>query len=145
MLASPGLTVVTPRAYRALLLAPAAAADGAAGDGESARSAAGPDGGAPAPASSPAPLKGGWATLLTRIDAEEGLMPPDGAVMVNAVDMFKSRAAAPGEVPELYGMPIPASVNAVIAIADTPSLDVTAEFKTEAPAQQWEAQWPTVR
>ena len=31
-----------------------------------------------------------WATLLTRIDAEEGLMPPDGAVMVNAVDIFKS-------------------------------------------------------
>ena len=72
-------------------------------------------------------------------------MPPDGAVIVNAVDMFKSRAPAPGEAPELYGMPIPASVNAVIAIADTPSLDVTAEFKTEAPARQWEAQWPTIQ
>jgi len=145
MLASPGLTVVTPRAYRALLLAPAAAADGAAGDGESARSAAGPDGGAPAPASSPAPLKGGWATLLTRIDAEEGLMPPDGAVMINAVDIFKSRAPAPGEPPVLYGMPVPAAINAVIGIADAPFLDVVAQFKTEAPAQQWEANWPTMQ
>ena len=72
-------------------------------------------------------------------------MPPDGAVMVNAVDMFKSRAPAPGEPPVLYGMPIPAAINAVIGIADAPYLDVIAEFKTDAPAQQWEAQWPTVQ
>ena len=135
MLAAPGLTVVTPRAYRALLLAPAAPPDGGVAEGT------GPDGGAP----SASGFKGGWATLLTRIDAEQGLMPPDGAVMVNAVDMFKSRAPAPGEAPELYGMPIPAAINAVIGIADTPSLDVTAEFKTDAKAQQWETQWPTVQ
>ena len=72
-------------------------------------------------------------------------MPPDGAVMVNAVDIFKSRAPAPGEPPVLYGMPIPASVNGVIAIADSPSLDIVAEFKTEAPAALWETQWPTVQ
>ena len=42
-------------------------------------------------------------------------------------------------------MPIPAAINAVIGVADSPSLDVSAEFKTEAPAQQWEAQWPTVQ
>jgi hypothetical protein len=142
MLAAPGLTVVTPRAYRALLLAPAAPPDGGVAEGT------GPDGGASgvsAGAASASAMKGGWATLLTRIDAEEGLMPPDGAVMVNAVDMFRSRAAAPGEAPELYGMPIPAAINAVIGIADAPSLDVTAEFKTDAPAKQWEAQWPTVQ
>ncbi|HXU04584.1 MAG TPA: hypothetical protein VN903_26660 [Polyangia bacterium] len=138
VLAAPGLTVVTPRAYRALLLAPAASpgeSGPTGGEGD------GPDGGATAP---PA-LKGGWATLLTRIDAEEGLMPADGAVMVNAVDIFKSRAPSPGEPPELYGMPIPAAINGVIGIADAPYLDVTAEFKTEAPAQQWETQWPTVQ
>lgn len=138
MLATPGLTVVTPPAYRALLLAPAAPADGGVAEG------AGPDGGAPG-ARPAASSKGGWATLLTRIDAEEGLMPPDGAVMVNAVDMFKARAPEPGEAPQLYGMPIPASINAVIGIADAPSLDVTAAFKTEAPAQQWEAQWPALQ
>ena len=66
-------------------------------------------------------------------------MPPDGAVMVNAVDIFKSRAPAPGEPPMLYGMPIPAAINAVVGIADAPFLDIVAEFKTEAPAQQWEA------
>ena len=43
--------------------------------------------------------------MLTRIDAEEGLMPPDGAVMINAVDVLKSRAPTPGEPPILYGMP----------------------------------------
>src|SRR5499427_3456521 len=141
VLAAPGLTVVTPRAYRALLLAPASSPDGGAGDGNGARAAAVPDAGAPGASA----LKGGWATLLTRIDAEEGLMPPDGAVMVNAVDIFKSRAPAPGEPPVLYGMPIPAAVNAVIGIADQPYLDVVAEFKTEAPAVQWETQWPTVQ
>ena len=136
VLPAPGLTVVTPRAYRALLLAPPASRDGGAAEG--------PDGGAPDESSSTA-LNGNWATLLTRIDAEEGLMPPDGAVMVNAVDIFKSRAAAPGEAPVLYGMPVPPSVNAVIGIADGTFLDVIAEFKTEAPAKQWEEQWPTVQ
>jgi hypothetical protein len=145
MLAAPGLTVVTPRAYRALLLAPTAPAEGDAGDGDGTRSSAAPDGGAPAQPSSPPTLKGGWATLLTRIDAEEGLMPPDGAVMINAVDIFKSRAPAPGEPPILYGMPVPAAINAVIGIADAPFLDVVATFKTEAPAQQWEANWPTMQ
>jgi hypothetical protein len=145
VLAAPGLTVVTPRAYRALLLAPATSPDGGVSDGAGAKSAADPDGGAGAPSGAPPPLKGGWATLLTRIDAEEGLMPPDGAVMVNAVDIFKSRAPAPGEPPILYGMPVPAAINAVVGIADAPFLDVVAEFKTEAPARQWETQWPVVQ
>jgi hypothetical protein len=137
VLAAPGLTVVTPRAYRALLLAPPSAPDAGVAQDE-----AGPDGGTAAAVPSQAK---GWATLLTRIDAEEGLMPPDGAVMINAVDIFKSRAPTPGEPPIFYGMPVPASINAVIGVADSPSLDVVAEFKTEGPAEQWEAQWPTVQ
>ena len=49
MLAAPGLTVVTPRAYRALLLAPATPPDGGVADGAAAAGAAGnPDGGGPA-------------------------------------------------------------------------------------------------
>src|SRR5436190_13028370 len=138
ILAAPGLTVVTPRAYRAMLLAPASQADGGAPDGGVA--AATPDGGA-----ATAPLKGGWATLLTRIDAEEGLMPPDGAVMINAVDIFKSRSPAPGEPPVLYGMPVPAAINAVVGIADAPFLDVVAQVKDEELARLWERQWPTVQ
>jgi hypothetical protein len=143
VLAAPGLTVVTPRAYRALLLTPATSPDGGASEGAGTQAAAGPDGGAPAGAVTP--LKGGWATLLTRIDAEEGLMPPDGAIMVNAVDIFKSRAPAPGEPPVLYGMPVPPAVNGVIGIADAPFLDIAAEFKTDEPARKWETQWPTVQ
>jgi hypothetical protein len=146
MLAAPGLAIMTPRSYRALLLAPAAPPDGGVGDGDrdGARHAAGPDGGAAEPGA-PALLKGGWATMLKRIDAEEGLMPPDGAVMINAVDVLKSRAPTPGEPPILYGMPLPAAINAVIGVADAPYVDVVAQFKTDAPAQQWEASWPTVQ
>jgi len=139
ILAAPGLTVVTPRAYRALLLAPAPPPEAGSPDGGVAADR--PDGGPPGAS----PLKGGWATLLTRIDAEEGLMPPDGAVMINAVDVFKSRSPSPGEPPVLYGMPVPAAINAVVGIADAPFLDVVAQFKSEAPARQWEQQWPTVQ
>jgi hypothetical protein len=42
-------------------------------------------------------------------------------------------------------MPVPAAINAVIGNADAPFLDVIAEFKTDAPAQQWETQWPIVK
>src|SRR5207253_39488 len=88
VMAAPGLTVVTPRAYRALLLAPVSSPDGGAAEG-SGNGPGDPDGGANASAASAAARKGGWASLLTRIDAEEGLMPSDGAVMVNAVDILK--------------------------------------------------------
>lgn len=146
VLAAPGLTVVTPRAYRALLLAPVSSPDGGATDGNG-NGTHDADGGADAstPASAAKSMKAGWASLLTRIDAEEGLMPPDGAVMVNAVDMFKSRAPAPGAPPVLYGMPVPAAINAVIGVADAPFLDLVAEFKTDAPAEQWQTQWPVVQ
>ena len=72
-------------------------------------------------------------------------MPPDGAVMINAVDIFKSRSPAPGEPPVLYGMPVPAAINAVVGIADAPFLDVVAQFKDEDLARLWERQWPTVQ
>jgi hypothetical protein len=65
--------------------------------------------------------------------------------MVNAVDIFKSRAPMPGEPPVLYGMPVPAAINAVVGVADAPFLDIVAEFKTEAPAAQWQTQWPTLQ
>ena len=136
LLATPRLAVVTSPVYVKLLLAPAAKPAQAAG--------AEPDGGVAAePPSETA--KPAWGRLLARLDAEEGLMPPDGAVMVNVVDMLKSRAPAPGEPPVFYGMEVPASLNAVIGIADGPFLDVVGEFKTEEPARHWEAQWPTLQ
>jgi len=134
LLATPRLAVVTSPVYVKLLLAPPAA--------KSAHAGAEPDGGAAEPASETA--KPAWGSLLARIDAEEGLMPPDGAVMVNVVDMLKSRAPAPGEPPVFYGMEVPASLNAVIGVADGPFLDVTGDFKSDEPARHWEAQWPTL-
>ena len=87
VLAAPGLAIVTPPAYRELLLAPrvpAPAIDaGVAPDG-----GGGPDGGARGAVD--------WASMLSRIGAEEGLMPPDGALMLSAVDIFKTADGAAG-------------------------------------------------
>ncbi|MES1165206.1 MAG: hypothetical protein ABUR63_05585, partial [Verrucomicrobiota bacterium] len=108
VLVAPGLAVVTPPAYRALLLDSAAAKvavpapdAGSAADGKG-------DGGAAGPSSVD------WATLLSRIDAEEGLMPPDGDVLMSAVDIFKARG---GEAPRVYGMEAPAAARAVAGMA----------------------------
>src|SRR5437764_3201246 len=56
VMAAPGLTVVTPRAYRALLLAPVSSPDGGAAEG-SGDGPGDPDGGANAAAASAAPRK----------------------------------------------------------------------------------------
>jgi len=65
-----------------------------------------PDGGAP---------EIDWATMLRRIDAEEGLIPGGGVLMVSAVDIFKTANGAGGVPPVLYGMEVPASVSAVVS------------------------------
>lgn len=134
VLAAPGLAVVTPPAYRAMLLArpPASAAHDAG---------VGPDGGA-IDAGLPEAL--GWAPLLSRIDAEEGLMPPDGAVMLSAVDIFKPAGAAERGPRLLYGLEIPPAVSGVVGIADAPTFNIEGEFRTEEPALRWEAEWPSI-
>ena len=136
VLPAPGLAVVTPPAYRALLLrrTPKADPPPPADAGQDAQNA---DAGVPAPASVD------WSTLLSRIDAEEGLMPPDGDVMMSAVDIFKSRN---GEAPLIYGMEIPSAARAVAGVVgDEPFLDVTAEFANESQARHWEAAWPSIQ
>ena len=136
VLAAPGLAVVTPPAYRAMLLAAPPSPTGAdAGTGPDAGVA---DGGA----------RGadvlGWAPLLSRIDAEEGLMPPDGDLMVSAVDIFKTTGAS-GEGPHLlYRMEVPPAVSGVVGVEDSPFVDVEGEFQTEEPARHWESAWPTI-
>ena len=72
-------------------------------------------------------------------------MPPDGAVMINAVDMFKSRAPTPGEPPMLYGMPLPAAINAVIGIADAPYLDIVAAVQDRGAGAAVGGEWPTLQ
>src|SRR5262249_6223118 len=72
ILAAPGLAVARPPAYGRILLPNE---DGAVPDGgpppaaASAVDGGAPDGGAPTPLD--------WTKMLERIDAEEGLMPPD--------------------------------------------------------------------
>jgi hypothetical protein len=135
---APGLAVVTPPAYRAMLLAPPASSAGPAGS-----AAGGPDGGADG-GGGPAGEALGWAPLLSRIGAEEGLMPPDGDLMVSAVDIFKA-SGVPGEGPHLlYGMEVPPAVSGVVGVDDSPFVDVEGEFQTEEPALHWESEWPSV-
>lgn len=141
VLAAPGLAVVTPPAYRRLLLGATAKGDGAKplSEGE-ARDAGVPEGGNGGASAL------GWTGLLSRIDAEEGLMPEDGAVMINAVDIFRSPAARASARASVFGLDVPAAVNAVVGIGDgAPFLDVAAELATEASARQWEAQWPDIQ
>jgi hypothetical protein len=141
VLAAPGLAIVTPPAYRALLFAPpklAAPDGGAAGDGVAAEdggAAGAGDGGAAAPAID-------WTTMLSRIDAEEGLMPPDGTLMVSAVDIFKTSNQG-GLPPLIYGMEVPASVSAVVRLDQNEViLDVDGEFAGEEPVRHWLNEFP---
>ena len=134
ILAAPGLAVVTPPAYRRILLP---SHDGTAPDGGTTA----PDGGAAPDGGVPAPLD--WTKMLERIDAEEGLMPADGVAMINAVDIFKTSGGVP---PILYGLEVPAAVNAVIGLeGEQPFADVRGEFTDEAPARHWEDEWPTLQ
>jgi hypothetical protein len=140
VLAAPGLAVVTPPAYRALLLGGAQPPDGRAPLGRSSGSDDA-DAGADGRASSL-----GWAGLLSRIDAEEGLMPPDGVVMVNVADIIKPPAsAAPNQPALFYGIEVPPLLTAVVALADAPYLDINGVFKEEENAERWERAWPTLQ
>lgn len=143
VLAGPGLAVVTPPAYRALLLNRAAAKvvvpapDAGAKPQGDADADAGADGGAGGPTAVD------WATLLSRIDAEEGLMPPDGDVLMSAVDIFKARG---GVAPQVYGMELPAAARAVAGMSgDEAFVDVTANFASESDARHWDEEWPNLR
>ena len=137
VLAAPGLAIVTPPAYRALLLAPhgpAAAVDAGVA----------PDGGASADGGSSDGID--WTSMLLRIGAEEGLMPPEGALLVSAADIFKTADGAAGVAPVVYGMEVPGAMSAVIGLNDDGAfLDFQGDFSTEGPARRWEDAWPAVR
>jgi hypothetical protein len=140
VLAAPGLAIITPPAYRALLMAPHRPAAGVDGG-------AGPDGGVGADsADAGAPGAIDWASMLGRIGAEEGLIPPDGVLMVSAVDIFKTANGAAGLPPVLYGMEVPTAVSAVVGFDDDNAfLDLDGEFLADQPAQHWETEWPAVQ
>jgi hypothetical protein len=137
VLPAPGLVVVTPPAYRPLLLARRrpAVPDG----GEAATV---PDGGADAAAADASPSPS-WSALLRRIDAEDGVMPANGIAMMSAVDIFK--ASSTGATAVVYGMEVPRALTAVLGIDGDPFVDITAEFASEAEARHWEKQWPELQ
>ncbi|MEO5769917.1 MAG: hypothetical protein ABIS92_16305 [Polyangia bacterium] len=102
LLPAPHLVVVTPPAYRSLILrgdvsggkAHADAADAdvqahAHTDADAGASAAGGAGGSAG--HPPAAESNGWAALLRRIDAEDSIMPADAVAMVSASDLFSVR------------------------------------------------------
>jgi hypothetical protein len=134
VLPAPGLVVVTPPAYRALLLGPArqASAEGSVGDG----GVDAGDAGAPAPS---------WASLLRRIDDETGLLPADAVAMASAVDLFKRAPGAPP--PELLGveLEVPRALTVVLGVEPVPYFELTATFADEAAARRCEESWPTLQ
>jgi hypothetical protein len=133
VLPAPGLVVVTPPTYRALLLKrppKPAAPDGGADAG-----------GAPVDAAPPAPS---WTTLLRRIDAEDGLLGPSAVAMASAVDLFKSRGGAP--IAFLgTSLDIPRLLTVVLGVAPEPYVEITGEYEDEDQAQRWEAGWPALQ
>jgi len=116
LLPAPRLAVVTPPAYRSLILRGAAAVrparrDGGPGAGQGGAggvggSAAGGTSGGPGGASGAdlgETASGGtrdehadWAALVRRIDAEDSIMPPDAVVMFSAEDIFGAPRAGGG-------------------------------------------------
>jgi hypothetical protein len=102
LLVAPKLAVVTPPAYRRLILRgrPAVGAGGAGGAGGATEPAGGPvgrggatgtivrgAGGAPG-TDAAADEHADWAALVRRIDAEDSIMPADAVVMLSAEDLF---------------------------------------------------------
>jgi hypothetical protein len=127
VLPAPGLVVVTPPAYRALLLAPARQSSDVDGG-----SGASPDAGRAGPS---------WAALLQRIDDENGLLPANAVAMASAVDLFERS----GNRPIFFlgvELEVPRALAVVLGIEPEPFLELTATFTSEADARRWEETWP---
>jgi hypothetical protein len=144
VLPAPGLVVVTPPAYRALLLAPArkvapAHLDGGAAGAADGGAIEGADGGEREAAPSPS-----WAALLRRIDAETGLLPENAVAMASAVDLFQRRDNAPLVFLGVE-LELPRALTVVLGVEPEPFLEITATFPGEVEARRWEATWPVLR
>jgi hypothetical protein len=144
VLPAPGLVVVTPPAYRPLLLAPArkvapVRADGGALGSADGGASEGADGGEGEPAPSPS-----WAALLRRIDAETGLLPENAVAMASAVDLFQRRGNAPLVFLGVE-LELPRALTVVLGAEPEPFIEITATFASEAEARRWEATWPLLK
>lgn len=103
-----------------------------------------------------APPRVQWRDIVERIDAEDTAVPEDAAFMLSATNVFgatPSTLVAPGtrgtvdDTPPKAaqaGSPAPEVLTLVVG-AQTPYVQVIAEFKTEADAERWEQDLPAWR
>jgi len=136
---APHLVVVTPPAYREVLLhprrPPPPGADGGAPEGREGDA----DGGTK---ETPAMVEPDWTQLVRRLDAQDSIMPPDAVAMLHAADVLGRRGEAGGPPVQILGLPVPRVVDVVLGIRDTPFAALTASFAEASQAQAWEAAWP---
>jgi len=135
---APHLVVVTPPAYREVLLhprRPSLTPDGGAPEGRE----GGADGGT---SETPAMVEPDWTQLVRRLDAQDSIMPADAVAMLHAADVLGRRVEAGGPPAQILGLPVPRVVDVVLGIRDTPFAALTASFAEASQAQAWEAAWP---
>jgi hypothetical protein len=152
VLPMPALAIMAPPPYAALLLgrdvlaAPtsdgtsdAGVADARASSGEPRKAAGRPN----------------WHDIAARIEGEESAMPDDAAFMMTAANLFVAPGSENVVVPSTRGTsddsppqpvggetaPPPQSLTLVVG-AETPFIEILAEFKTPAEADRWERDLP---
>ena len=105
----------------------------------------------------PKPLKSpNWTEIAARLDAEESTLPDDAAFLMTATNLFGAPANSGGHVvPSTRGAsddkqpqsldneagPPPQSIT-LVAGAETPFIEILAEFETADDADKWESQLP---
>ena len=172
LLAAPHLVVVTPPAYRGVILRsrPPRRAGGAAenfdGGAPDGKAGSGGTGGGDGNGADPE-NNDSWAGLLGRIDAEDSVMPNDAVAMLSVVDLFSARGAqsavgvgagrrgsVDGEArggedrasgATVFGLPVPRVLTATLGVAPQPFATIDAELEVEADAIRWEREWPGLR
>jgi hypothetical protein len=96
-----------------------------------------------------------WREIAARIEAEDSAMPDDAAFMMTAANLFgapasenlvvpSTRGASDDSPPQPIGSdtaPPPQSLTLVVG-AETPFIEILAEFKTAADADRWERDLP---
>jgi hypothetical protein len=96
-----------------------------------------------------------WREIAARIEAEDSAMPEDAAFMITAANLFSTTGSQAYVVPSTRGAgdntplqpvggesgPPPQSLTLVVG-AETPFIEILAEFKTAADADRWERDLP---
>ena len=153
VLPMPALAIMAPPPYAALLLGrdvqspptvvgpiDAGSADARTGGGEQRRPAGRPN----------------WREIAARIEGEESALPDDAAFMMTASNLFAPPSGEGYVVPSTRGAnddsppqpvggdtgPPPQSLTLVVG-AETPFIEILAEFKTTAEADRWERDLPS--